>query len=665
MSKFIYYPKNYIFIEFNLNFLTIYRGRTLRSKKHLVILQIILLLSLLSPFIQGQEITPVMLSNIELVTVDETTAVVTWVTNLPADTAVEWGTTEDLGSENYIDESENYHLGRLTDLSEGTSYYYRVGSDGRWSEISSFTTLIAPDVNFKLKFAVVADTHYDLDGQTSPNGMMYEDSVQLVKSMVEELNSDSSLSFVIVNGDMTNKGTEDDFIGFASEMDKLNIPWYPVLGNHDKTFEDWQTWYENSMGRTESYYAFSSAGYRLIIMDSAVVDQVQGDLDEIQLAWLQGELDEYAEIPTLIFMHHMADRTDINGITEEAKNNLDSILEGRSNVLCITSGHVHQNIVEPSDGDYIYVSVAAVVSYPIGFSKIQLYETGYTQAFYKIESELETSEKSRLKMVSTSGPNSDDEALGELEDRSIIIKVPQKPNPPPNQPPIISTVSTDLNPILPGGTTTISVVAIDPEGEELSYIYETDGGTIDGIGETVIYHAPQEPGTYTINVKVSDGELFSQEKSIEIEVLLPFTNHAPVIEKIQKTTTEVHPDNYVEIEVIASDEDGDSLTYYYEASAGTIIGTGNKVSWQAPDYTGVFSIKVWVSDGSRNSEVEKISIDVVEAPKSSGDQGLPGFEGILIILALISMLLGHYSIKRAIGKINELKIPQFFVFIFS
>jgi hypothetical protein len=593
--------------------------------------------------------TPIVITNEELVTVDESSAVVTWVTNLPSDTIIQWGLTSDLGEENAVNESVTHHLGRIKGLNQGTEYYYRIGSGERWGEVLSFTTLTEPGGELLIKFAVVADTHYDLDGQTTPNGLMYEDSVRLVGSMVDELNTISDLDMVIANGDMTNKGTEPDFQGFATSMDKLNAEWYPVLGNHDKTFEEWDQYYRNQMGRTESYYSFDKEIYHVIIMDSSVTGQVQGDIDDEQFTWLENELDSNNEKPILIYMHHLTDRTDAMGLTEPAKTRLDNILSNRTNVLSVNAGHIHANINTASSGNHIITATAAVVSYPIGYSIVKLYTKGYLQSFHKIESELETSEASRLRMKTSSVSSADEDALGDLEDRSFVVGIPQAPQ---NRPPSVHGITSEPKLILPGGFSTITLTASDPDGDELTYLYESSGGTISGSGSVVSFQAPQETGTFTIMGWVYDGEFYSAKTSVIIDVLddvIPEVNTAPVIEDVIISSDSVNPNEIVKIEVKARDPDGDFLTYHYEATDGDISGSGKKVEWHAPEYAGEVTITIRVSDGERDSVKKTLTLTVTEiTSKNQEDSSLPGFEAVTLIISIciIMSIMGYYRTRK-------------------
>lgn len=603
----------------------------MRLKNLGLALLVISLLLQIVPIAKGQDIPVIVLSNVELVTVDESSAAITWVTNLPSDTRVQWGETEELVEELVVDESELYHMGRIDGLEGGTTYFYRVGSGGRWSAVSSFTTLSEPGRVPKLKFAIIADSHFDVDGRNAVDGFMYEEGPRLLESLVDELNMDPTLEFVVTLGDLTN-GAEEDFEGFTETMDNLDVPWYPLLGNWDKQDENWLDWYTLYFNRQKSYYSFDNSGYHIIILDSAVYGETKGDFDSSQISWLGNDLEANSGKPTLIFMHHMPDRTDNLGLEESAKENLESLLTNRPNVISVHSGHIHKNIVTDGPQGQKYITTAAVVSYPIGYSIAKLYENGFTQAFHKIESELETSEESRLRLNSFSGSTgNDEEYLGTIDDRSIVVELPQ------NQPPSISFISLDPGSVLPGETSTITVSAFDPDGDDLTYIYKTTAGTIEGSGSVVDYYAPQISGTYSIFAKVFDGEFYSEEKSIGIEVRELLINHAPVIKKVTVDKTILKVNEKVEIVVSAIDEDNDDLTYSYEPSGGIIKGSGKKVEWQAPDYTGDFSINIKVSDGELESKSEIIKMSVVkEDSKSEPGWGVPGFQiWVLVIVILV------------------------------
>jgi uncharacterized delta-60 repeat protein len=85
-------------------------------------------------------------------------------------------------------------------------------------------------------------------------------------------------------------------------------------------------------------------------------------------------------------------------------------------------------------------------------------------------------------------------------------------------------------------------------------------------------------------------------------------NTQPNIISLTSSLTNVPPLSTTTITCIATDPDGDILTYSWIYSSGTISGSGNSVIWQSPVIPGTFTITCIVSDGKSGS-VQK-SVDV-------------------------------------------------------
>ncbi len=87
-----------------------------------------------------------------------------------------------------------------------------------------------------------------------------------------------------------------------------------------------------------------------------------------------------------------------------------------------------------------------------------------------------------------------------------------------NQPPVISSLTAEPQSLPPGGSSTITVVASDPDGDPLSFSWSASGGSISGSGAQVTWTAPEVAGTYTVTVTVSDGKGGSDSASVSISV---------------------------------------------------------------------------------------------------------------------------------------------------
>jgi hypothetical protein len=179
--------------------------------------------------------------------------------------------------------------------------------------------------------------------------------------------------------------------------------------------------------------------------------------------------------------------------------------------------------------------------------------------------------------------------------------------------PVISSLSlTTQGEINPGTTAQLDCDASDPNEDELSYTWSADGGTISGSGANVSWTAPDTPGTYTIDVEVSDGRDGIATDQLTITVLIP--NDPPVIESLTTDCPRVRPGHSGTITCLAFDPDGDELTYTWEAERGTISGEGPEVTWTAPSEYGNFSVTVTVSDG-RGGKVSSSQVTTREDGK--------------------------------------------------
>jgi len=98
---------------------------------------------------------------------------------------------------------------------------------------------------------------------------------------------------------------------------------------------------------------------------------------------------------------------------------------------------------------------------------------------------------------------------------------------------------------------------------------------------------------------------------VVIAVLLytMLANHPPAIAGLE-APERVVPKGESEIMCIASDRDGDTLSYNWSASGGNISGTGAAVNWTAPDSLGSYNVTVTVIDGGGDEATKQVTIEV-------------------------------------------------------
>jgi hypothetical protein len=75
-----------------------------------------------------------------------------------------------------------------------------------------------------------------------------------------------------------------------------------------------------------------------------------------------------------------------------------------------------------------------------------------------------------------------------------------------NQSPQISSLTGSPSGILYGGSTTLTCIATDPDGDVVRYSWSASEGSITGVGNKVTWIAPNKGGNFNVTVIVSDGK---------------------------------------------------------------------------------------------------------------------------------------------------------------
>jgi hypothetical protein len=187
---------------------------------------------------------------------------------------------------------------------------------------------------------------------------------------------------------------------------------------------------------------------------------------------------------------------------------------------------------------------------------------------------------------------------------SIACTPPTPPPPPPlppNQLPVIESITAE-NEVLTSAETQVVAKASDADGDNVTYKWSADGGTITGEGNTITWTAPATSDNYTITVTVSDGKGGTASESTNI-VAIDKPNQPPIVQGLTIDGAAPTNENLARqwvtktIHCNAEDPDGDQLSYLWRATGGKITGEGSTVGWTSPGVNGAYTITVVVSDG--------------------------------------------------------------------
>jgi len=200
----------------------------------------------------------------------------------------------------------------------------------------------------------------------------------------------------------------------------------------------------------------------------------------------------------------------------------------------------------------------------------------------------------------------------------------------PNRPPVIDQI-VGPKAWLPQTEAPLTCMASDPDGDNLTYTWTADNGTITGTGPTITWASPATDGTYNITLIVSDGR-GGTAKIVQVERVIfnsdgSISPDAPVVLKMILPSTDIVADAvtgakrvriWTASQVVAMVDGADTKTlkYSWTCSNGRIQakglneGTAKQVNWIAPGAAGDYTLDVVVSDGNGNSAKGTVNFKV-------------------------------------------------------
>lgn len=491
---------------------------------HFLLLAIIII-SILLPFREEEDAkagTGIDISRIKIFSSGCRSADLSWVTSQPSPLWLRYGSTEDLEYTIYDNSSLSLdHYVRLQDLLPETTYYYQIKADEDYyfSEVRSFTTLAEPGGEYLFSFAVVTDNHYTVPGTFENNeetGQLLALSDSLWMETINELNS-GAVDFVICKGDFTNNGTEEQFRGFKNKLAELKVPFYPVMGNHDKLGQAWRKEFSELSPTGRSFYSFTWKGRHFIILDSAQDSLDSGHIDQTQLSWLTSDLELNAGLPTIIFLHHLVNpipqlsRTNLSDFSYLMVDNCDQIrfvLEKYPDIVSVNSGHAHLNHVSLRNS-LLYVVTASLIQFPLQYNVYHVYQEGFVQTSHILSEYITESEGSRKTLVNWVNDNYPQYRPlggefvasfvgGALKDRSFkYVKKEEDPASGKSKPEILSLYNYP-NPVREGMTTIRFQLSGEVSQLPRVRIFDVTGRLVDDkIGDGLI-RLNDSPVTYLV-----------------------------------------------------------------------------------------------------------------------------------------------------------------------
>jgi outer membrane protein assembly factor BamB len=142
----------------------------------------------------------------------------------------------------------------------------------------------------------MSDTHIG-----SPNGGAEED----LRQTVADINSiKDSIAFVVITGDITELGTNQQLLLAKQILDSLQIPYYIIPGNHDTGWsESGGLSFTKTFGGDRFFFKYNGINF-IACASGPYVRMSDGHVPRDAMNWLQNELKKIKKDEPIIFLNH-------------------------------------------------------------------------------------------------------------------------------------------------------------------------------------------------------------------------------------------------------------------------------------------------------------------------------------------------------------------------
>lgn len=192
-----------------------------------------------------------------------------------------------------------------------------------------------------MKFIVLSDLHFGPPG-AAVNGL---DPAMRLATAVAAINRDhANADFVAIAGDLADLGEVAAYEVLHDTLAPLTVPCHITLGNHDRQEAFLSVFgadLRDPLGRVSK--VIDKDGYRVILLDTTTPGTHAGALCEGRRDWLTARLDEAADRPVIVVMHHHANvlSLPVDAIPLADGAGFARLLKRHPDVRMVISGHVH------------------------------------------------------------------------------------------------------------------------------------------------------------------------------------------------------------------------------------------------------------------------------------------------------------------------------------
>ncbi len=237
----------------------------------------------------------------------------------------------------------------------------------------------------EIRFVQIADTHYSTKSDYSG---------EVLKAAVKDINSLGNISFVVFTGDNIDSSKIENLEGFLKIINKLNVPYYIVIGNHDvfksnglskKRYIEIIKSHNWFYFPSKPNYVFKRGEFVFIVLDGAkeTIPGTTGYYRQATLEWLDKQLTKYKKKKVILLQHFpILPPNDERSHKVYQPEKFYAVLNKHNNVIAIVSGHYHTNKEKMENGIY-HINSPALVSVTNPYKIIDIVTTkGFSPMIY-------------------------------------------------------------------------------------------------------------------------------------------------------------------------------------------------------------------------------------------------------------------------------------------
>jgi Icc protein len=174
-----------------------------------------------------------------------------------------------------------------------------------------------------------------------------------VEDFVDSINKRDDISFVLLNGDITDFGLNREYRWINNIMKRLKVPYISVIGNHDMIANGRKV-YTEMFGPDN--FSFEYSGCKFVCLNTNSME-VGKDGSIPDLPWLQSQLSNRSAYRNAFVFGHMSPQDEE---FDETKSEAYSSMLADADVPLSIHGHQHKFSRKPDPKGFEYLVVASM-----------------------------------------------------------------------------------------------------------------------------------------------------------------------------------------------------------------------------------------------------------------------------------------------------------------